>query len=424
MYSPYVFVKIVRNNLEEDGYKMIIKDKNIALYVTGGIAVYKVVDLMRSFIKEGANVRVAMTESAAKFVTPLTFQILSRQEVHIDTFDEKDPAHVSHVDISDWADISVVAPATANTIAKIANGMADNFVTSALLATKTPIFIVPAMNTDMYENEATLNNIETLKERGLYIMDPDTGFLAEGYEGKGRYPENTRILEELNTYMLKHSNNLPLKNKHILVSAGGTKERIDPVRYITNDSSGKTGHAIAEAAYYNGADVTLVTASYLPVSNGIETIRVESAVEMYDELHQRFDNSDVLIMSAAVSDYGVENTSDSKMKKQDNSDTMTIQLKENPDILKTLGEKKTKQFLVGFAAETENVEEYAQQKLTEKHLDIIVANEVGLDDRGFNADNNQVVFFTDKGERIPIPLTSKSNIANLLIEKIIEELGK
>lgn len=401
---------------------MIIKEKNIALYVTGGIAVYKVVDLMRSFIKEGANVRVAMTESATKFVTPLTFQILSRQEVHIDTFDEKDPAHVSHVDISDWADVSVVAPATANTMAKIANGLADNFVTSALLATKTPVFIVPAMNTDMYENEATFHNIQTLKERGLYIMEPDTGFLAEGYEGKGRYPENTRILEELNAYLIEHTQNLPFKNKYILVSAGGTKERIDPVRYITNDSSGKTGHAIAEAAYSNGAKVTLVTASQLPVSSGIETIRVESAVDMYEELNQRFDDSDVLIMSAAVSDYGVKHAADSKMKKQDNSDDMTIQLNENPDILKTLGEKKTNQFLVGFAAETENVEEYAKQKLIEKHLNMIVANEVGLEDRGFNADTNQVVIFTDKGERMSIPLTSKTNIANLLIEKIIEEL--
>jgi len=403
---------------------MMIKDKNIALYISGGIAVYKVVDLMRSFIKNGANVRVAMTEGATKFVAPLTFQILSRQEVFIDTFDEKSPEHVSHVDISDWADISVVAPATANTIAKLAYGIADNFVTSALLATRTPLFVVPAMNTDMYENPATQENILTLKSRGVYVVDPDTGFLAEGYEGKGRYPENDRVIEELNTFILQTSDKLPLKNKKIIISAGGTKERIDPVRYITNDSSGKTGHAIAEVAYYNGAEVTLITASNLPSLSGIETIRVESADEMYNEINRRFDDTDILIMSAAVSDYGVENAANRKLKKQDNSDIMQIQLKENPDILKTMGKKKTTQFLVGFAAETDNLEDYALQKLSEKHLDMIVANEVGRDDRGFNVDNNQVVIFTKAGERIPISLTSKHNIAKLLIESIVKEYFK
>lgn len=294
----------------------MLKDKNIALYVTGGIAVYKVVDLMRSFIKNGANVRVAMTESAAKFVSPLTFQILSTNEVHIDTFDEKNPEIVSHVNISDWADVSVVAPATANTIAKMAHGLADNFVTSALLATKTPIFVVPAMNTDMYENPATQNNIETLKERQVQFVEPDIGFLAEGYEGRGRYPENDRILEELNAFILAKSDDLPLRNRKVIVSAGGTVERIDPVRYITNDSSGKMGHAVAEAAYQNGAEVILVTASNLPTTSGIETIRVDSAQEMYAEINQRFEEADVLVMAAAVSDYRVKNAADSKMKKR------------------------------------------------------------------------------------------------------------
>src|SRR5690625_4854263 len=248
----------------------MLKDKKIALYVTGGIAVYKVVDLMRSFIKAGAEVRVAMTESAAKFVAPMTFQILSQNEVYIDIFSEKDPSHVAHVDISDWADISVVAPATANTIAKMVYGLADNFVTSALLATASPIFVVPAMNTDMFENPATQENIQTLKNRGVYVVDPDTGFLAEGYEGKGRYPENERILEELENFIMTKDMTLPLRGYKILISAGGTKERIDPVRYITNDSSGKMGHAIAEAAYQYGAEVTLVTSSALNASKAIE----------------------------------------------------------------------------------------------------------------------------------------------------------
>lgn len=403
---------------------IMLKNKNIALYVTGGIAVYKVVDLMRGFIKQGANVRVAMTESATRFVSPLTFQILSTHEVHIDTFDERNPEIVAHVNISDWADVSVVAPATANSIAKIAHGIADNFVTSALLATKTPVFIVPAMNTDMYENPATQANIETLKSRNVQFVDPDFGFLAEGYEGKGRYPENDRIIEELNDFILSETENLPLKNYKVIVSAGGTVERIDPVRYITNDSSGKMGHAVAEAAYKNGADVTLVTASKLPTLNGINTVRVDSAREMYDEINQRFDDSDVLIMAAAVSDYRVANASESKMKKDTSIMPITIELTENPDILKTMGNRKKEQFVIGFAAETDNLEVYAKKKLKEKNLNMIVANEVGQKDRGFNADDNQAIIFTNTGDRIEIPLTAKSEVANILIEQLIKGLNK
>ena len=403
---------------------MLLKDKNIALYVTGGIAVYKVVDLMRSFIKKGANVQVAMTESATKFVSPLTFQILSRQEVYVDTFDEKNPEIVAHVNISDWADVSVVAPATANTIAKMAHGIGDNFVTSALLATKSPVFVVPAMNTDMYENPATQNNIKLLKNRNIQFVEPDYGFLAEGYEGKGRFPENERIVEELSDFILSRTEDLPLKGQKILVSAGGTKERIDPVRYITNDSSGKMGHAVAEAAYYEGAEVTLVTASELPAPSGIETVRVDSALELFDEIDTRFDQTDVLIMAAAVSDYRVANEADSKMKKMDDSGPVTIELTENPDILKTMGDKKKEQFLVGFAAETDHLEKYAKKKLKEKNLDVIVANEVGRSDRGFNADENQVILFTADGDRIDVPLTAKSEVANIIISKVIENLNK
>ncbi len=403
---------------------MLLKDKNIALYVTGGIAVYKVVDLMRSFIKKGANVQVAMTESATKFVSPLTFQILSRQEVYVDTFDEKNPEIVAHVNISDWADVSVVAPATANTIAKMAHGIGDNFVTSALLATKSPVFVVPAMNTDMYENPATQNNIKLLKNRNIQFVEPDYGFLAEGYEGKGRFPENERIVEELSDFILSRTEDLPLKGQKILVSAGGTKERIDPVRYITNDSSGKMGHAVAEAAYYEGAEVTLVTASELPAPSGIETVRVDSALELFDEIDTRFDQTDVLIMAAAVSDYRVANEADSKMKKMDDSGPVTIELTENPDILKTMGDKKKEQFLVGFAAETDHLEKYAKKKLKEKNLDVIVANEVGRSDRGFNADENQVILFTADGDRIDVPLTAKSEVANIIIRKVIEDLNK
>lgn len=399
----------------------MLKDKKIALYVTGGIAIYKTVDLMRSFIKAGAEVRVAMTESATKFVTPLTFQILSRNYVHIDTFEEDDPAHVAHVDLSDWADIAVVAPATANTIAKITHGIGDNFVTSSLLAFKKPIFVIPAMNTDMYENAVTQENIQKITERGLYVMEPATGFLAEGYEGKGRYPDNECILEELDNFIITTTENLPLKNLKIIVSAGGTKERIDPVRYITNDSSGKTGHAIAKAAYENGADVTLVTASDLEVPAAIHTIRVDSAKEMYTAIDREFDDCDVLIMSAAVSDYRIADPADSKIKKNSNTDFTTIELKENPDILKSMGSKKKNQFLIGFAAETDNIEKYAKGKLKEKNLDVIVANDVSKKDTGFNVDDNQVTIYTKNHQKLEIPKTSKQNIADIIIDKLSKE---
>lgn len=400
----------------------MLKGKNIAFYVTGGIAVYKSVDLMRSLIKEGAQVRVAMTESATKFVSPLTFQVLSKNEVYIDTFIENEPEHLAHIDIADWTDIAVVAPATANTIAKITHGLADNFVSSALLATKAPIFIVPAMNTDMYENQATQVNLEMLRNRGIYLVEPDTGFLAEGYVGKGRFPEKERIVEELESFLVEKSEDLPLKGYKVLVTAGGTKERIDPVRYITNDSSGKTGHAIAKSAYHQGAEVSLVTASELDVPVGIQQIKVASAQEMFEAVDQLFDKTDVLIMSAAVSDYGVLEEAKSKIKKEKQADLMALELKLNPDILKTMGLRKDKQFLVGFAAETDNLEENAQKKLVGKNLDMIVANDVGRKDTGFNVDDNEVIILTPSAERYEIPKQSKTEIADILIDKIVEAL--
>lgn len=402
----------------------MLKGKKIAFYVTGGIAVYKAVDLMRSFIKKGAHVRVAMSESATKFVSPLTFQVLSKNEVYIDTFIENEPEHLAHIDLADWTDIAVVAPATANTLAKMTHGLADNFVSSALLATKAPIFIVPAMNTDMYENQATQANLETLRSRGLYLVEPDTGFLAEGYVGKGRFPEKERIVEELESFLVEAAEDLPLKGYKVLVSAGGTKERIDPVRYITNDSSGKTGHAIAKAAYHLGAEVNLVTASDLPVPLGIQEIKVSSAQEMYDAVDQLFDETDILIMSAAVSDYGVVGEAKTKIKKETQADFIKIDLKRNPDILKTMGLKKDKQFVVGFAAETDHLEENAQAKLIGKNLDMIVANDVSRKDTGFNVDDNEVIIFTRSGDRFEIPKQAKDEIATILMNKIVKELGK
>jgi len=398
----------------------MLKGKKIAFFVTGGIAVYKAVDLMRELIKKGAEVKVAMTPSAAQFVSPLTFQVLSKHKVHIDTFDEETPEVVNHIHLADWADASMVAPLTANTLAKLAHGLADNFVTSALLATTSPIFTVPAMNGNMYDNEATQLNSQLLRGRGIYVMEPDTGFLAEGYSGKGRFPEKERIVEEFEYFLRKQNTTLPLTGKKVLVTAGGTKERIDPVRYLTNNSSGKMGHAVAEAAWQLGADVTLVTASSLSTRSQIKRVSVESALEMHSAVDRYFNETDVLVMSAAVSDYTPESTSDQKMKKQDQ---LTLSLKKNPDILKEMGSKKrANQYLVGFAAETEKLEEYAQQKLLDKQADMIVANDVGKKDRGFDSDDNEVIFFTHDHEPKVIQLKKKESIAMDIMHWVADHL--
>lgn len=396
----------------------MLKGKKIALYVTGGIAVYKVVDMMRELIKNGAEVRVAMTPSACEFVSPLTFQVLSRHFVYLNTFEENDPEVVNHINLADWADLALVAPASANTIAKLSAGLADNFVTSALLATTAPVYVVPAMNANMYKNAATQENIEKLTNRGHYIMTPDKGFLAEGYEGEGRFPEKNRILEELMQVIREHSDALPLKGKTVLITAGGTKERIDPVRFISNDSSGKMGHALAEAAWRQGANVKLVTTSQLETPAYIEKQAVESAMEMYEEVSSAFKEADVLIMAAAVSDYSPENVEQKKMKKQD---ALTLNLKKNPDILQEMGRRKVSgQCLVGFAAETDNILDYAKEKLSAKQADLIVANDVGQKDRGFNVDSNEVTLVSHIDEPKVIALQEKSKIASEIINWIIE----
>ena len=394
----------------------MLKGKKIALYVTGGIAVYKVADLMRTLIKAGAEVQVAMTESAAQFVSPLTFQILSKRAVYTQTFAEDEPGQVNHIHFADWPDLAVVAPLTANTLAKLTHGIADNFVTSALLATPCPIFTIPAMNQHMYDNAATQANIETLRGRQIHVMHPDEGFLAEGYSGKGRFPTQERIIDEMTAFIREQSENLPLKGKAVLVTAGGTKERIDPVRFISNDSSGKMGHEVALAAWESGAEVTLITASPLTVSENIKVVRVESAREMHEAVSSRFDASDALVMAAAVSDYSPETISTHKMKKQEQ---LTMTFKKNPDILKEMGKRKQPfQCLVGFAAETDNIDAYAKKKLKEKNADLIVANDVGKKDRGFNVDKNEVTFFSHGQEPKIIQLKEKAEVAKDIVDWI------
>ena len=399
------------------------KGKNVTVFVTGGIAAFKAATIVRLFVKEGAKVSVAMTKSACEFITPLTFQVLTKNKVYLDTFDEDEANKVQHIHLADQTDVAIVVPATANTIAKMVNGIADNFVTSTLLATTAPIYVVPAMNEHMWENPATVRNVKQLVEDGKSVIEPATGFLAEGYNGKGRLPEPEEIFEQVTFFESRREYKSPLEGKTILISAGGTKERIDPVRYISNDSSGKMGYALAKAASILGAKVQLVsTTKQLKVPYGVQVTYVESALEMHDVVTHLFPKTDIAVMVAAVSDYYVANRSNQKIKKQQNELGLTLELLENPDILKKLGHSKQEgQVVIGFAAETTNVLEYAKAKLEKKKADAIIANDVSNSRIGFNSDHHQVTLLTKDGHIVNLPENSKEELALNIWESLLEE---
>ena len=402
----------------------MLNQKKVAVYVTGGIAAYKALLFVRLLIKEGAQVKVAMTQSACQFVSPLTFQVLTKEKVMVDTFDENDPSVVQHIHFADWSELAIVIPATANTIAKMANGIADNFVTSALLATTAPKVIVPAMNEHMWENPATLRNCTQLQKDGVIMIEPSEGFLAEGYSGKGRLPEPEEVLQQIKELNLFEQEEQPLLGKKVLITAGGTKERIDPVRYISNDSSGKMGYALAEDAVKKGAEVILISATTtLPVPNGVKIEYVESAKEMQEKVLNHFSSVDIAIMVAAVSDYRVKEPATQKMKKTDDKDEITLTLVKNPDILKQLGSlKKEGQTVIGFAAETHQVIEFAKQKLVKKNADFIIANDVSDQSIGFGADMHQVTILSKTGEEILLPKVSKHLLAKEIWKNLIQHL--
>ncbi len=395
-----------------------MKGKTILLGVTGGIAAYKAAALTSKLSQAGANVHVLMTESAAKMVGPATFQALSRNAVRLDTFEDSHPGAVSHIDLADRADVAVITPATANILAKMAHGLADDMLSTVMLATTAPIYVAPAMNVHMYENAATQQNMQTLRDRGVQFIEPGVGLLACGYVGKGRMAEPEEIVDVLKAHFQEKMSG-HLAGKRVLVTAGGTVERLDPVRYLTNDSSGKMGFAIAAAARDMGAKVTLIAGkTAVSIPDGVELVNVVSALDMYEAVMSRFAETDLVVKAAAVADYRPEETAPGKIKKT--GDTLTVKLVKNPDILQELGQRRSTQFLIGFAAETERLEENALDKLRRKNCDLLVANDVTREGAGFGTDTNLISIFDRNGLVEELPLVSKKEAAERLIAACCE----
>lgn len=389
-----------------------LSGKKIVLGVTGGIAAYKAVEVVSRLRKAGAQVHVIMTKEAAEFVTELTFREISGQPVTVDMWSKVPNFNVEHIALAQLADLMLLVPATANILAKAATGIADDMLTTTLLATKAPIFAAPAMNTNMYENPITQRNITELKRRGFHIIEPAAGHLACGISGKGRLPEPSDIVRVIEAFFQPEDS---LTGRRILVTAGGTIEPLDPVRYIGNRSTGRMGYAIAAEASRRGADVVLISGpSNLPEPSGVETVHIDTARQMQSEVLARFTDADAVIMSAAVADYRPKTVAAEKIKKSD--DELVLHLERNPDILFDLGQRKTRQLLVGFAAETCRVEEYAKRKLVKKNLDFIVANDVSQADAGFGVDTNRIKLFAKDGTMTEYPLMSKKELAGIILD--------
>ena len=393
-----------------------MQGKHILIGVTGGIAAYKTAYLIRDLVKRGAEVKVIMTEKAKAFITPLTLATLSRNPILVDFFDPTNGAWNSHVSLGLWADAYVIAPATANTIAKMAHGIADNLLTTTYLSARCPIFVAPAMDLDMYAHPTTQENIEYLKNKGVNIIDAASGFLASGLEGKGRMAEPEEISERVSAFF---NSKQELSGKKVLITAGPTHEKIDPVRFIGNHSSGKMGYALAEECASRGADVYLVSGPVQIKAKhpNIKTISVESAQEMYEASNKEFDTSDICILCAAVADFRPETQADEKIKRE--KDYLVIRLKPTQDIAASLGaKKKDNQILVGFALETNNEAENAQGKLIRKNLDFIVLNSLKDANACFGYDTNKITIIEKNGNSEAFCLKSKTEVAKDIIDKI------
>ncbi len=398
----------------------MLKGKKVVLGVTGGIAAYKAAEFVRLLVKEEADVHVAMTQNAQKFIAPLTFQTLSGNPVVTDPFTLLEDARIGHIALADLAELVVILPATANIIGKIANGIADDFLSTLLMATKAQVLIVPSMNVNMWENPALQKNIQTLLERGCYLMEPGEGELACHWYGKGRLPELTEVVEKLEDLLTPKD----LKGERILITGGPTQESMDPVRFITNRSSGKMGYALAKIARRRGAEVILIsgpTSLSLP-RRDIQHIPVGTAEEMRNAVFAHLEGSSVVIKAAAVSDYRPKVISEKKIKKGDSE--YTLALERTKDILEELGKKKENRILVGFAAETEDLVVYAKKKLQEKNLDLIVANDVTQPGAGFGFDTNQVKILYPSGQVKDLPLATKEEISGMILDHVVELLKR
>jgi len=391
------------------------KGKTIVLGVAGGIACYKAVELVRLLIKAGHRVQVIMTRSAMEFVTPLTFQTLSGNPVASETFNLTQESEIGHINLADSADLFVIAPATANIIGKVANGIADDLLTTVIMATQAPLLIAPAMNIHMFENPILQENLRKLRRVGYHIMEPAEGFLACGYEGKGRLPDPEKIADEVERLL----RNKDLSGERLLITAGPSREPLDPVRYLSNRSSGKMGYALARAAVRRGAEVVLVSGpTALECPSGVRIIQVTTAAEMHAAVIREFGTASVVVMAAAVADYRPVVIADQKIKR--GKGAIELSLEPNPDIIKDLGSNKNGKVLIGFAAETQDLTANAAKKLREKNLDMIVANNVTEAGSGFDGDTNVATILDRKGLTQSLPLMSKDELADRIYDHFIE----
>ena len=397
----------------------MLKEKKIIVGITGGIAAYKACEIVRRLKKLGTQVIIVMTENAQKFITPLTLETLSENEVVTEMFPERKVVGVRHVNLAQWADLILIAPATANIVGKIRAGIADDILTTVVISTKSPVMIAPAMNVNMWENPIFQENMGYLKHKGYMFIEPETGDLARG-TGKGRLPEPETIVGEVVKLLTSKKD---LEGRSILVTAGRTQEPLDPIRYLSNRSSGKMGFAIAETAQKRGAEVTLISGpTALSPPLGVKSVQVETAKEMYSAVRSQFGRADALIMAAAVSDFVPSIVSSDKIKNKD--EEILLKLKPSVDILKEMGKRKKKKILVGFSLETEDEIKNSKRKLVEKNLDLIVVNNPNVPGAGFEVDTNQVTIIDKRGRTEKLPLLSKKEVAEKVLDKVSVLLKK
>lgn len=397
----------------------MLRGKTVVLGVTGSIAAYKMANVASMLVKRGCEVHVVMTKNATHFINPIAFESLTNTKCLVETFDRNFQFHVAHVSLTDKADVMLIAPASANVIGKIAGGIADDMLTTTVMACQKPVIIAPAMNTKMYENPILQDNLDKLRRFGYEIIEPASGHLACGTSGAGKMPSEEVLVSYIERCISKEKD---LKGKKVLVTAGPTVESIDPVRYISNHSSGRMGYAIAKAAMLRGAEVTLVSGpTSLEAPMFVDTVNIRSAADMYEAVMERRDEQDIIIKAAAVADYTPAEVSNEKVKKKD--DEMRIPLTRTKDILKALGEnRKDGQFLCGFSMETQNMLENSRAKLKKKNIDMIVANNLKEEGAGFKTDTNVVTLITEK-EELPLPLMSKDEVADHLLDFILKQMA-